>query len=349
MWFDRSTITPKVRINYQLCAVMVAYYVRASDESERTRKLRQQELSDVIIETLRRHPELCYFQGFHDIIQVMLLALGKEVAADVVPYLSLLRLRDFMLPSLTATTSQLELIPAILYTSDVELSRLVSLKQLPDPHFAISSILTLYAHNVKSYDEITRLFDFLFAHDAVISLYLFVVVIISRREELLAIDDIDELNVKLSKLPTPLDLEYLISNTTKLFARHPPESLPFRAWSRVSPRSVLKTTRKCLQGSNQGIDPQRLVIAEDLFASHAAQIQRQEFRAKIRKNMAHTIRRYRRPAGSIGLAILIGVVSIWAQRSGIGGVWSGPNEILWSFLGMRDIRQQFWGQQNLRT
>ncbi|KAK5187961.1 GTPase-activating protein gyp8, partial [Cryomyces antarcticus] len=47
-----------------------------SNESEKQIDHRKQELSNLITEVLRRHPSLCYFQGYHDIVQVLLLVLG---------------------------------------------------------------------------------------------------------------------------------------------------------------------------------------------------------------------------------------------------------------------------------
>jgi len=44
------------------------------------------------------------------------------------------------------------------------------------PFFALSATLTLYAHDIQEYGNIARLFDFLLAREAVISVYLFAVV-----------------------------------------------------------------------------------------------------------------------------------------------------------------------------
>ena len=87
------------------------------DQSPKQLDRRKAELSDLITEVLRRHPALCYFQGYHDICQVLLLVLGKDAAAPAVARLSLLRIRDFMLPSLAPALAQLRLLPAILAPS----------------------------------------------------------------------------------------------------------------------------------------------------------------------------------------------------------------------------------------
>lgn len=137
---------------------------------------RKRELSDVITATLRRHPVLCYFQGYHDIVQVLLLVLGAEAALSAVPRLSLLRIRDFMLPTLTAAEVHLHLLPSILYLADRELYQHLSGATNPTPFFALAATLTLYAHDIEEYGDIARLFDYLLATEAVVPVYLFATV-----------------------------------------------------------------------------------------------------------------------------------------------------------------------------
>jgi hypothetical protein len=116
---------------------------------------------------------LHYFQGYHDIVQVLLLVLGIDAAPPAVARLSLLRIRDFMLPTMSGTEPHLRLLPAILYASDRNLATHLSQTQ---PFFALPATLTLYAHQIEEYGEISRLFDFLLASEAAVSVYLFAAV-----------------------------------------------------------------------------------------------------------------------------------------------------------------------------
>lgn len=116
---------------------------------------------------------LHYFQGYHDIVQVLLLVLGTHAAKQAVRRLSVLRIRDFMLPTMSGTESHLDLIKAILYTVDPVLANQLSRTQ---PFFALSATLTMYAHDIEAYGDIARLYDFLLASEAAMSLYLFAVV-----------------------------------------------------------------------------------------------------------------------------------------------------------------------------
>lgn len=145
----------------------------ATDENDEKRDARRQDLSRVITAVLRRHSVLHYFQGYHDIVQVFLLVLGVEAAVPAVSRLSLLRIRDFMLPTMSGTEPHLQLLPAILRAADLTLAKHLSHTQ---PFFALPATLTLYAHVIEEYGSIARLFDFLLASDAASSVYLFAAV-----------------------------------------------------------------------------------------------------------------------------------------------------------------------------
>ena len=110
-------------------------------------------LSDLINETLRRNPDLSYFQGYHDICQVFLLVLGDDqpLRTRLVGRLSLLRIRDFMLPTLAATVAQLNLLPDILAVADPALRRHVA---GIEPYYALAGVLTMYAHDIRDYGSI---------------------------------------------------------------------------------------------------------------------------------------------------------------------------------------------------
>ena len=265
------------------------------------------QLADLILATLHRFPGLNYFQGYHDIAQVLLLVLGPASAASALHHVSLLRIRDFMLPSLSPSLQHLQLLPAIIRLEDPGLGdHLTQLK----PFFAMSAALTLYAHDIEEFSDIARLFDFLLAHEASISMYLFAVIIISRREELFEIeaDDADMLHFTLSKLPKPLDLETLIRRTLHIFREHPPTTLPYGVWRRVSTHSVLKTSH--VPGSQNGVPAlRRLSEGEAHLEKQTVELHRIESYKKAKV----VLWKYRRPIGGLGVAIFIGLLSIWLQ------------------------------------
>lgn len=231
----------------------------------------------------------------------MLLVLGKELAVEAALRFSLLRLRDFMLPSLASSLTQLELLPAILTVADPTLAQHLSQTR---PYFALAATLTMFAHDIESYAEIARLFDFLLAEDAVVAIYLYSAIILSRREELLEIpaDDEDMLFFTLQKLPKSLDFETLIESCLSLVQAHPPEKLPRRAWAKISPNSVLKTTRGGASCS--------LAEATRHFDAQLTQSAWQE----RRKKALHALWIYRKPASGVGAAVLVALLAYYLQR-----------------------------------
>lgn len=271
------------------------------------------ELFDLIATVLRRNPMLHYFQGYHDIAQVFLLVLGKDGALPTVARVSLLRVRDYMLSNLNPGLKQLHLIPAILKSADPELAAHLEGTR---PYFALSAVLTLYAHDIQDYSVIARLYDFILAHEPVLTIYLFAALIISRRDEVLEIEhnDSDMLLFTLQKLPQPLDLQALIDRSLDVFQIYPPERLPGPAWRKISSHSVLKTSRRCFR-------EQTLDEARDVFRKQSQELAREEFTARVIRQLS----RNRRPIISFGATILVGVLSYYLRKH-------GQDRVLWSFL-----------------
>lgn len=263
---------------------------------------RKQELSDLIVEVLRRHPLLCYFQGYHDIVQVLLLVLGRTESTEATIRLSLLRIRDFMLPAMSPALAHLRLLPSILYKANRKLYTRVAPTQ---PFFALAATLTLYAHDIQEYGDIARLFDFLLAGETALPIYFYAAVVLDRERELLDVpeDEPEMLHFILSKLPQPLDIEHYIAATRRLMADHPPESLP--NWKWVSSASVLKTTRDSKTLAKQSVDD-----GERLFKQQAKSLRRQQIMERAVKTARLRLWLYRRPA-LVATAIAVGALALW--------------------------------------
>ncbi|TVY80579.1 GTPase-activating protein gyp10 [Lachnellula suecica] len=309
--FDSWKKLPKHRDEDQVqLDVNRSFIYYPNDQSTKELDHRKEELSDLITEVLRRHQYLCYFQGYHDICQVFLLVLKPQNRAAAVARLSALRIRDFMLPTLAPALAQLRLIPAIIYAVEPKLWSHLSQTQ---PFFALSGTLTMYAHDIQEYGDIARLFDVFLAREAVFSVYMFAQIVLQRSDELFETpaEEPEMLHSILSKLPKPLNLEALIQNTVKLFEKLPPEKL--NTWWSISHSSVLKTARSPDQVRNQSL--------EDGEVYFKKQVQEMEW-ADQREKIFKVLWKYRRPAGTIGMAVLVGVISFWARKS------TGPPGIL---------------------
>ena len=207
-WQACSSHPDEDQVKLDVNRAFVYYPVNKTDAELDARKAA---LQNLIFAVLRKHPSLHYFQGYHDIASVLLLVLGdgkerhrnsnsksikgitssvigvdktgdaaetgetavSEMTAQALARLSLLRIRDFMLPTLDAALAQLALLPAVLRVADPALAQHLTGMQ---PFYALAGTLTMYAHEIQSYGDIARLFDYLLAREAVLSIYLFAVV-----------------------------------------------------------------------------------------------------------------------------------------------------------------------------
>ncbi|KFY15838.1 hypothetical protein V492_01731 [Pseudogymnoascus sp. VKM F-4246] len=280
-----------------------AFIYYPTDQTAKQIDTRKEELSDLITEVLRRQPYLCYFQGYHDICQVFLLVLGHKNCSEAVSRLSALRIRDFMLPTLAPALAQLRLIPGIIRTVNPNLYQHLSDTQ---PFFALSGTLTMYAHDIQEYGDIARLFDVFLARESIFSVYMFAQIVLSRSEELFdtPADEPEMLHSILSKLPKPLNLEQLISDTTNLLEQHPPESLLL--WSKISQSSVLKTAR-----STEEVAKQSLQDGQIYFEKQVKELQWAERREKLVKQLWKN----KNPAIIIGVGVLVGLLSYHMRKS----------------------------------
>ncbi|KAI5290120.1 hypothetical protein KEM54_002396, partial [Ascosphaera aggregata] len=227
-------------------------------------------------------------QSYHDIAQVLLLVLEQpDLAVSALERISLFRIRDYMLPSLTPSLKHLDLITEILYRHDKELSRRVSRTQ---PYFALAATLTLYAHDIEQYSDIVRLFDFILSHEPVVTIYLYAAIITMRRDEILSIppSEPEMIHFKLSKLPQPLNLEGLIEQTMALYTAFPPQRLPHGCWSRIPRNSVLKTSRDLVVAGRR----RRRAEGVTLYKEQMKDLAKEEWRRKSLK----VIWGYRKPA-----------------------------------------------------
>lgn len=221
-----------------------------------------------------------------------------------------------MLSSLEPAIAQLELLRPLLRNADP-----VLYEHLPQRSatFALAGTITMFAHNIQEYRDITRLFDFFLAQHAVMPLYFFAAVALSRRDELLDIEKEDEdiLHVMLSKLPDPFDIEFHIARATELYASLPPSSLSSWEWWRISSSSVLKTSATLA-------DTRRLTLedGERYFIQQEKEVRRQQFQKKLLRHATRNIRHaqsrlwYYRRYGAAGIAIVVGAYAFWLGQNG---------------------------------
>lgn len=122
-------------------------------------------LQKLLIRFFRSNSELSYYQGFHDVLSIFILVFlnydddntGEHVIYKVenieslfycVEAFSLLYLRDFLMPTLDFSIDQLKVIQNYILNKDEELYEKMQLDVI-HPLYAISSVLTVFAHELK--------------------------------------------------------------------------------------------------------------------------------------------------------------------------------------------------------
>lgn len=234
-----------------------------------------------------------------------------------------------MLSSLDPAIAQLELLRPLLRHADPQLY-----DHLPKTSatFALAGTITMFAHNIQDYEDITRLFDFFLAHHPAMPLYFFAAVVLSRRDELLEIEKEDEdiLHVMLSRLPEPFNIEFHIARAIELYERLPPQSLDSWEWWCISSSSVLKTT-----STLTGIRRLCIEDGERYFFQQEKEVRRQRFQKKVIRQTTRTLKHiklrlwYYRRYGTVGLAIVVGACAIWLSKN---GGWEPERHPLFGYL-----------------
>lgn len=197
------------------------------------------DLQHCISQVLRRNPWLNYYQGYHDIAELLLLTLGRSATIPALERLSHIYLRDYMLSTLTPSMSILRLVHQIVEIAD---PKLFSILQVSDtePYYAISAILTWWIHSIESHADACRVVDFLISSEPILIIYSIAAVTILKTKEISALeDDKDLIFLVLSKGPTDLPIESVLSLTYDLYESIRPKQM--RHWAAISKHSCFKT------------------------------------------------------------------------------------------------------------
>ncbi|XP_077209640.1 TBC1 domain family member 20-like isoform X3 [Paroedura picta] len=193
------------------------------------RQILQEQLVDVILCVLRAHPELHYYQGYHDVAVTLLLVAGERMAIALLERLSTLHLRDFMDPTMDSTKHILNYLMPLLQQESPRLHDFM-LRAEVGTIFALSWLITWYGHVLSPSHHILRLYDFFLASHPLMAVYFATVVVLYREEEVLACDcDLASVHQLLSHIPPDLPYESLIARAHQLFQQLPPTELAKKA------------------------------------------------------------------------------------------------------------------------
>nr|XP_020477750.1 TBC1 domain family member 20 isoform X2 [Monopterus albus] len=191
----------------------------------------QEELIDIILQVLKRNPQLHYYQGYHDIVVTFLLVLGERLATALVEKLSTHHLRDFMDPTMDNTKHILNYLMPIIERVNPEVHDFMQQAEVGTV-FALSWLITWFGHVLSDFRHVVRLYDFFLACHPLMPIYFAAVIVLYREEEVLECEcDMAMVHHLLSQIPQDLPYETLISRAGDLFVQFPPSELAKEAAS----------------------------------------------------------------------------------------------------------------------
>jgi len=153
----------------------------SKDRSLKPRKRLEwrEKLTRVIAAVLTADQSLHYYQGFHDVCTVHLHVAGGDVALATKTSLLAAKLQfaDHHRSDFGTTIEVMKLLQVILEHFDPEVAALLSEAEVR-PHFALSWLLTGFAHVVEDFEVVARIFDAILASHPMFPLYLCVAIIL---------------------------------------------------------------------------------------------------------------------------------------------------------------------------
>lgn len=258
----------------------------------------KKELLELIVMVLKVNPQLCYYQGYHDVAQVALLVYGSATNAfEFLNILSRSVLRDYMMPKLRPSLDQLDIIPPLLTLADPYLGKLV--RSIPS-FYALSSIMTLFSHNVQEFDSLCILFDYILASEKPVKsvLYLYVALILERKSKVKEVmDDVDMIHSILSNIADdPLeDVQIIVKHAIKLSENYKLDKLT----TRISEYSALKQSNVSIETITKQAEQAELMNDFDTPPAQPSA-----------KNQQSIIQSSKMSPMVVGLSVVIGVASV---------------------------------------
>ncbi|KAG0326313.1 hypothetical protein BGZ99_009751 [Dissophora globulifera] len=229
----------------QLDVVRSFTHLPADTKSQQAvKKQKQEDLSHLIMDVLRRHPKLAYYQGFHDVCTCLIEVLGKDAATLAAESMAMFFFRDCMLDNLEPVLDQLALMTKLLRLEDPEVQEFLDRSETL-PFFPLSWVITWCAHDLHNFEKIARIYDFLLCFTPLMSVYFSAAVVMSRREELFEVEcDNAMVHTFLTKFPKDVDLELVINHAHRLYMTYPPEVLQNLAENWLDQNSCVNTFDK---------------------------------------------------------------------------------------------------------
>ena len=193
----------------------------------------QDQLTRLIVRVLMKHPQLNYYQGYHDVAITFLLVVGEELGFHIVERLSAgKQLREFMTPTMDRTTYLLHFMYPVIKQECSELYEYLEESEV-GTIFALPWLITWFSHVLPNYKDVVRLFDFFLAHSQspMMPVYLATAIVLHRQNEILMSGpencDMAYVHALLSRIPVSdtFPIEKLLVKAQYLHEKYPPSSV----------------------------------------------------------------------------------------------------------------------------
>lgn len=226
----------------------------------------QDQLIRLILKIITKHPQLQYYQGYHDVAITFLLVVGETMAFHIMEKLSINYLKHFMEPTMEKTAELLDYIFPLLEHIHPELCDYIERAEVGSM-FALPWFLTWYSHTLNNYNDVVRLYDYFLASEPLIPLYLIPEIIVYRQDIIFQTEcEMACLHQKLSELPDYLPFDELLIKATELYNKYPPHDMEKETLiRRIKKKAVLEekmaaraVRRKCqMRNRNQRTNRRR--------------------------------------------------------------------------------------------
>lgn len=196
------------------------------------RRQREQETLERILNGIfGKNLDLHYTQGFHDMCSVFYIVCGENLGLKLSENLAKRHMRDLVRDNMNVYQFILKLLFPLLSLIDNELYNKLVIESKVSSIFALSWLLTWFAHNIETFNDITRLYDFFLSTHPLMPLYFTCSILMDEnyvRSKLLNINNLDQgkLHEFFQKYDwNDINFDLLIIKSDKIFNKYPPHDL----------------------------------------------------------------------------------------------------------------------------
>lgn len=186
-------------------------------------------LISLIISILIEHPQLQYYQGFHDVCLTLLLLSEQDEhkAFDKVNKLTKTHFSVFMQPTMFETQEYLDMILIVIGYLDAELEQRMNAAEVGSI-FALSWVITWFSHEIKDREDLDKLFKYFEKRDTHMIIYFCACMVVTNADEIKRLPlDMASMHQFLCRIPKQenLPLEKWIKVADEIFTNKPPIEL----------------------------------------------------------------------------------------------------------------------------